>query len=175
MRLKIPHYTPRATGTYICEDDTAIDHGRFERECADLVKAGREVDEHPMVRYWSGVGRFDLDAVMDFDGQQVRPRDYITGAEPELWTLRRLTWAEYNEVDRIGDHRTQALRACQFGVIAVEGSDLKLTVTGGKLTDASMQALHDIHPSLAVTLGVAVRLLNLPPTAAEKKSSALGV
>lgn len=176
MRLKIPHYTPRATGTYICEDDSALDTDRIKRECAELEKAGRApAEHHPIFLYWRGVGRFDLDAVMDFDGQQVRPRDYIIGEDPELWTVRRLTWAEFNDVERIGEQRTQALRACRYGLAAVEGSSLELAITNGMLTDATMQALHDIDPDLPVTLGYCVLLLNRGPTAAEKKSSALGV
>lgn len=169
-RLNIPRYTPRATGTYICDGDTALDVDRIARECTELEAKGEDPSStHPMLRYWRGEGRYDLDAVMDLQGQQVRPRDYIIGPDPELWTVRRLTWEQYNDVQRHTDRRTQALRACRLGVVEVEGSTVDLGSASGMLTSEAMQRLHDIDPELPVTLGYVVLLHNLPPTAAEKK------
>jgi len=169
-RLQIPNYSPTARGSYVCTSDSSIDRDLFERECAELEAGGKNpIEVHPLHRYWCGEGRYDLDTVMDFDGRQVRPRDYLTAGDPEVFSLRRLSWEEWNEVERTADSRTKYLRCCRLGVVGAEGSPLKLTVSGGALTSDSMQALHDADLQLPVALGVAVYLYNLPATSAEKK------
>jgi hypothetical protein len=169
-RRSIPQYDPAKRGSFILETDSSFDLARFEAETATLVSAGREPSEHPMFRYWTGDGRFDLDAEMQHDGLPVRPRDYFNqGDEPEVFVLRRLTWQEFNDVERMSDDRSQSLKACRLGVAAIEGSPIKLRAVNGQLTDESMQALHDLDPGLPVRLGVAVRLYNRAPTDAEKK------
>lgn len=169
-RLSVPHYSPTARGTYICETDSALDKDRFERECQELEAKGRDRKEHPLIRYWIGENRYQPDGVMDHGGQQVRPRDYFNADLAEEFALRRLTWVEYNNLEQMPDWRTRCLRACRFGVVGVENSPIKLERDGNELTSDSMQALHDVHPELPVTLGTAVMLYNRPPTAAEKKA-----
>lgn len=187
-RTEIPHYRADARASYILPTDGSLDRERYEREVADILAAGGKLREHPLSRYWEAKHRFDLDAVDYLDGKPVRISEYFNREEPEVFELRRLNWAEFDEVKppplfdaedpealrrwkELSDSR--ALRACRLGLTGVRGSVLadKLKRSGGELTFESMQLLHDIDPKLPITLGHAVIAYSGPLTEAEGKRS----
>ena len=169
-RRVIPNYSPASRGSLILETDSSFDVDRYERELAALAAAGQTEAEHPVNSDEVGETRYDLDAPLPLLGDTVRPRDYFRqDMAPEVFVLRRLTWEEHNDVERIMDERTKSLKACRYGLVEVEGTPVKLRSVNGQLTGESMQALHDLDPGLPVRIGVAVRLFNQPPTDAEKK------
>ena len=167
-RRSIPQYDPAARGSYIPDDDSAVDRDRIDLEAAKL----KDPAAHPWARYLRGETRFDLDAEMQHAGQPVRARDYLRPDEvPEVFKLRRLDVMEWNDIQRIDDFHTKALRACRLGVSGTEDSAIKIVIPAGSsvMTMESLQALADADPGLPYHLGAAVINFNRAPTDAEKK------
>lgn len=177
-KLRPPHYAADKVGQYITRTDESIDRERVDRERAELrgatLAANPDATEdelqaaeeaHPLVRYWDGAHRYDLDAVDYFRGKPVKIREYFNQCEPVIWTLRRLSVEESYQVTGVQLYTARAALACRLGVDAC--SAIKLTKLGGRLDDASMLALYDADETLPLALGLAVIAYNRPLSEAE--------
>ena len=152
----------------------------MDRLEAELDALGRdERDAHPWTAYATGATRYDLHA----DSGKGAASDYLRpGAEPTRWTLRRLGAANMarvqdmftREINTEGASSLMSvwLECVRAGVVDVTGPDApRLDHRHGKLTDASLDEIHDYCGGLAAIseLGAAIWRLSQPLTDAEKK------
>lgn len=181
MLKRPPQHRADATPVLIINDDDAWDHERIDREFNEIKeinktreKADRlELSDHPYSRYQSGMTRMDLDARAPWRGENPAAADYLKAdAAPVRFTLRRLRWREYHRViGMIGSGTEAALKACQLGLVSVEGEpSLEMDPDAAERSDADMQRLHDFFPGLAVQIGNAVIAASLPLRDDEKKA-----
>jgi hypothetical protein len=156
----------------ILEDDYAWDKERIGREQAEIGKAIEDGDtscpwptlaDHPFFRYIAGASRFDLNTVSQY---------LLPGQEPVRFTLRRLGFSEWKQVDhcidqgRWVDARTLAL---QHGLVGIEGLDVKINIDG-PLDTATIEKLRGrIGDEGLVTLGNAAVIVSREILDAEKK------
>jgi hypothetical protein len=186
--LKPPHYSADKPGSYIYRGDDSIDHERHARELAELgaaaearLKADPEADisdllpsKHPLEEWWTGVGRYDLDAVGYFMGTPVRIGDYFSKGKPTIFQLRRLSADDYltcYAMRRRGDHELAYLRACRLGLVDIIDGGIKLVRNNDdEVAESTINALMAAEPTLPVWIGMAILLGYCGPvTDAEKK------
>lgn len=142
-------------------------------EAVGAAVSGLRRRDHPLEVYWSGESRYDLQAQGLFMGKPVNVREYFTKATPTVFTLRRLTWAEWNRLVSIDDARTRLFAFARAGVVAIEGPGVDLKVkTGEEIPEAWMQALWEADHDWGVVVGAAVVRYNAPLTESEKKGAA---
>ena len=165
-----PQHSVDAPMRYIDKDDDAWDVERIEKSYDDHP----DPEQHPLVQYWAGLSRYDLDAPgpMMADGEvgHVGARWFLReGAEPVAWHLRRLKMRELSQcLDRGG--RAGQEMAFRMGVEGVDGLDLKWPKM--PLNDRFVEQIHDlVGASIIYRLGQAVILASQPPSAAEGKRS----
>jgi hypothetical protein len=154
-----------STPIYIFEDDDAWEHDRIGEEI------GAEVNlDHPLVRYYAGLTRYDLDTVRDYFDRDKRPAMFV---------LKRLGVREYaralDMAANIGDREAQ-LFAAEHGLVRVDNVPALASVELGnrpRLRRQDMDAVIDaIGRDRWLTLGQAVLLASRELTAAEGKPSA---
>lgn len=192
FRKKLPRHRADGQPVYVDPfDQDAWDVSRINDEVAAMERRNAEVLEgapeggtpeledskdHPFAVYNSGRSRYQLDAPSRFGDRDLTPREYL---KPGAWQfkLRRLDWRQYHEVhplltakDEVQSRRGKLL-ACRYGLTSIEGPGApSLDPADGVLTDADMQALHDLDPNLPLRVGTAVFLASLPLTDAEGKA-----
>jgi hypothetical protein len=144
---------------------------------------GEDHSSHPLVAYFSGSTRFDLDALggvvaRDVDGakivEQKTPRAYLKPeSRPTIWTLRRLKMAQVAALLDAPEHQAQ-LSAFAAGFVAVENGPPEIAdakgVSGLTVPASVLEQIGDAVGSETVfAVGAAVLLASQAPTSAEKK------
>lgn len=175
------------------EEDDRIEAAFIERVAARAVESGRpskelyeelahERPQHPLVRYYLGETRFDLDAPLPIpegvreDGKTtVTVRDYLTG-EPVIFELRQLGARDQAKVETAGGEKspTALLLAVKLGLAGITGGEADGLIW--KRDTEGHRGVHDdvldrlsLVPGLIRKLGVAVLLRSQALTPAEKK------
>lgn len=148
-----PQHSVTAVTTFLSTRAFDLDRVVLERE--SMPNAG---NEHPVVVYFSGASRYDLDAEYPVGEQMARARDYIRKdhGQPE-WKLRRLKALELarcvDEGGTVGKLQAFALGAAPKA-----------------MTDTEVQQHVDDHGMDAICdVGEAVLRASSAPKAAEKK------
>lgn len=175
-----PQHSVTAPARYIPRDDPAwdLDAALAELEGVD----GEQHDAHPMIAYFSGRSRFDLDApgtVYERDGAGAlvpvprTPRAYLRpDSRPQTWLLRRLKLTQTVACLDAARHQGQ-LTAFALGVAGLEhGPDgIEVRSSAGVPISASVvEALSDaVGAERVLDVGAAVLLASQAPTSAEKK------
>ncbi len=186
--LRPPHYAADKPGHYVYRGDDSVDRERIDRELAEMgsaaearLKADPEADisdlfpaKHPLEMWWTGVGRYDLDAVGYFMGKPVTIRDYFSKGKPTIFELRRLSAEQYHTCQamrRRGDFELASLKACRLGLADVIDGGIKLVRSGdGEVSDVTINQLMQADPLLPVWIGTAILLgYCAPVTDAEGK------
>lgn len=164
----------RAVEAYRAEH--AIDGALTDEQRADAQKAadfgGLRLDDHPLNVYWRGESRYDLKAEGLLLGKPVKIREYFSAAEPTIFTLRRLSFQEWNRICEIEQPVRRLHAFALAGVAAIHGPGVSVDVKEHEqLPDAWMQALFDTDHSIGLDLGSAVAAFNRPLTESEKKGA----
>lgn len=172
-RKRPPQHRADTPGIFIPRNDSSFDRDRHDKEIARMKEEGLDIHQHPLERYYRGKTRYDLDASDLLFGVETSPRTYFNLESPEMWSLRRLDWAQYHKVMSLissGDIDQGQLLAARFGVSGVENSTLKLKgAEAGLLSNEDMQAIFDADVGLLSSLGYAVWMYSQPLSSAEKK------
>lgn len=151
--MHAPQHSATAAITYL--DPSAFDLDRVRAERAAMPDGG---DGHPVVLYFAGESRFDLDAAHPVGDQIRSARDYlIPDHGRRAWTLRRLRPIE-------------AARCRDAGGKVGQLQAFALSAGEKPLSDAQVEALVDEHGLDAVcAVGEAALRASESPKAAEKK------
>lgn len=164
-RKRPPQHRADVPGVFIPRSDSSFDRDRYDREIELMKAEGKDIGQHPVEQYYSGVTRYDL---------QAGAQEYFTRDEPERCILRRLDWDQWHRVMgalEAGANVQAQLLACRYGVAAVENSTLRLAgAAAGMLTHEDMQQLFDADSALPSALGFAVWRYSRPLTESEKKA-----
>jgi hypothetical protein len=178
-----PQHSADAEIVFISESDPAWDR-RYREEIDALTEAKGSSLEHPMVAYYTGRTRFDLDApgtivTGEDDGGPTygtaRPRDYLRPeAVPRTYHLRRMRSLEVARCDDVGG-ATSALVATSLTLAKIgngpPGYKLKRK-PGVPMTDGQLDELRDaIGMELVYQIGRAAIRASSSPTAEEGKPS----
>lgn len=192
MALRIrkpPQHKVDAPIVYIDPKDDAWKREEWECEIRDLLErneeAGQEEEdasEHPMRKYFSGLGRYDLDAPGPVGGAMRTPRSYLDMTKsPTQFVLRRLNHQQYHEVLEVAQTQSTAkaeLLACRYGIKSCNALDFD-GASGGFLTSADMEKLDyaggdlpdgTLDRMLAHRIGNAVFMASHTLSADEKKA-----
>lgn len=153
-----PKHRIDAEALYVSAVDTAWDRPRIE---AELDELGDQWDTHPVVRYFAGKTRYDVDA----EGV----RSYLNpGAW--IWVLRRLSTRDYARLCDMrgrGQHTERFDEAAKLCVLEVrDAGGYKVRHAGGELSEACAWDLlrmfsnqvgvtREVIPNLLYELGVA--------------------
>lgn len=186
--LRPPHYAADKPGHYVYRGDDSVDRERIDRELAEMgaaaedrLKADPDADisdllpsVHPLERWFTGVGRYDLEAVDYHLGKPVTISSYFCKGKPTIFVLRRLSAEEYHAcmaMRRRGDFELASLRACRLGLADIIDGGVKLVRNAdGEVSDLSINQLMAADPLLPVWIGTAILLgLCAPITDAEGK------
>jgi hypothetical protein len=175
-----PQHSVTAPILFIARTDPA-----WDLDTAIVEKDGLEGDEHdghPLVAYFSGASRYDLDApgtVITRDAQggkvhaQKSARDYLKpDSRPRIWTLRRIKLSLQAELEDAPKHRG-CVQAFALGVASLvngpPGLEVK-AVAGVSLSDQVVDAVADqLGAETVYDVGEAVLRASRAPTSAEKK------
>jgi hypothetical protein len=205
MALRPPQHRVDAPGVYIVEADEAWDREKIDADKA-MVKERLEVwarqveearkeklpeppkpptmEDHPITRYQSGETRYDLNAPLQWDGEEVPVTRYLNGVPPTRFHLRRLpidVYARCEEFVLQASGKRQKgeevdatplwLDCVRHGISHVDGEDFGFELRSGKVTDAALQTLIDMGAGtwLIRELGLAVWRFAQPLTPQEKK------
>lgn len=172
-----PQHRADAPIVFVHHDDSAWDMERVRAEQAEIRDTNGDPTQHPVARYLGGYTRYDLDAPGQVLGRPTTAREYIDeNKQPTRWTLRRLSWREWYEVQPLFERaaiakerpRAAYATACQMGVVKVEAGPT-LEFVGGRLTNSDMQRLYEIDQELPYDLGAAVYAASLPLSESEGK------
>lgn len=173
-KLKPPHHAADKPGHYVYRGDDSIDTERVDRELAEMgAEAERRLAEdpdadvtdllphaHPLEAWFTGVGRYDMDAVGYLLGKPVRIGDYFSKGKPAVFVLRRLRPEDYTAcmaMRRRGDHELASLRACRLGLADILDAPIKLVRSAdGEVSDATIEALMRADPLLPIWIGSAL-------------------
>lgn len=153
--MHVPQHSITATPRYV--RSAAFDLDRVKRERATMPDGG---DGHPVVLYFAGESRFDLDAPHPVGEQIHSAREYLLpdhGAK--IWEMRRLRPMECARCRDVGDN---AGKLTAFA--------LTMGTPGRPLTDEQIEAYVDecgLEELYAV--GDAALRASEAPKAAEKK------
>lgn len=175
-----PQHSVTATIKFIRRTDPAWDLDRAIAEKEGLE--GDEHDGHPLVAYFSGASRYDLDApgtVIEKDAEggklhvQRCAREYLKpDSRPRIWTLRRIKLSLQAELEDAPKHRGH-VQAFSLGVSSLENGPpgLEVKSSGGMpLADAVVDAVADqLGAEEVYEVGAAVLRASRAPTSAEKK------
>lgn len=172
--LRPPHYAADKPGHYVYRGDDSIDRERVERELAEMGAAAeaRLKDDpnadvtdllphmHPLERWFTGVGRFDMDAIDYLQGKPVTIRSYFSKGKPVIFVLKRLSAEQYHScmaLRRRGDFELAHVKACRLGLSNIIDGGIKLQLDrDGEVSDATIDALMAADPTLPVWIGQAV-------------------
>lgn len=182
-----PRHRADAKAVYIWNRDKAwIDikpeELEIERLNAERKQAAEEAkadsyeridwDAHPVRQYRLGTTRFSLDAAVPWRGELKCAADYLDESKGQAirFHLRRLSWDEWYEVTALTDYRRMTSRACQLGLVSVEG-DPGLAVDPDRRmrSHEEMQTLFDVSEELIIRIGEAVLASSKPLDDGEKK------
>lgn len=184
--LRPPHYSADKPGSYVYRNDDALDRERYERELSEMGAAaearlkadpGADISDlfpgkHPLEMWWTGVGRYDLDAVGYFMGAPVRIGDYFSKGKPTIFQLRRLSPEQHlacTAMRRRGDFELASLKACRYGLADVIDGGIKLVRNGdGEVSDLTINQLMSADPLLPVWIGTAILLGYCGPITADE-------
>ena len=162
-----PQHAADAAPIFIAPTDDAWDNDRIKREREALKNEG-DATRHPVTVYYSGAGRYDLDAPVSISGQSMSPRAYLRdGSSPTVFHLRRdasLALKRAQALAVISDPRAweSALwDLARHGIVKItEGfTGAPWMLEGGgpfPLTDADVMQLHDAGAGLLESVGLAV-------------------
>lgn len=177
-----PQHSVTAPIRFISRSDPAWDRERWETELADERLKPEEHDNHPIVQYFSGDTRYDLDAagtVYEYDGEGAkvptprRPRDYLKpDSRPLTWHLRRLKMTQQAAIEDAPKHSADLL-GFTLGTTKLENGPDGLEVVGaaGPLGNAVVDAVADrFGAEMVYEVGRAAIKASRAPTPAEKKS-----
>lgn len=180
--MRPPQHSVDAEIEFILETDPAWDRERANDELQDM--GDDEDTEHPLIKYYVGDSRFDLDAEgirpeSGPDGQVVlvpgKARDYLKpDVQPRVFRLRRLRAAQVSRCMDVGGRTGQQL-ACQQALSSIDPpiAGLKLKARKRPLVDDELQQLADAVGMDAVwEIGKAAIEASKAPTEQEKKASA---
>lgn len=176
-----PQHSVTAPIRFISRKDPAWDSERWEPELAVEGLTPEEHDQHPIVQYFSGESRYDLDAsgiVYERDGTGAKvptprkPREYLKpDSRPVTWHLRRLKMTQQAAIDDAPKHSAELL-GFTLGVTKLENGpdDLEIMGAAGPLATAVVDAVADRFGSeIVYEVGRAVIRASRAPTPAEKK------
>lgn len=153
MALKPPQHRADAPGRFIARQDAAWDMDGIAPSA-----------DHPLMRYFAGDTRFDLQAVRGFLRSDV---------QPTVFMLRRLTLAEYAAVQDIPGLHQRFARAAAIGVTGVEnGAELGFLADRWRPDD--VERAFNIDDQLPFEIGMAVVNYSRPISEAEGKRSGSG-
>lgn len=175
-----PQHSVTAPIVFISRLDSAWDLDRALAE-KDVVE-GAKADEHPLVLYFSGESRYDLDASgtvwTEGEDKVLTPephaaREYLKeGIRPRMWTLRRLKFSQVSELLDAPRHR-RLMHAFALGVVELVNGPDGLPVKSTRGVPLSEKHLDDIAEALGADLiyevGEAILRASQAPTSAEKK------
>lgn len=174
LAIRPPTHKIDAVGVFVARADTSWDTARIEAEiaaaiersdAAKMAEPGSSVldeirDAHPVVRYYRGLTRYQLDAPdHDLTGAPTTARQYLLG-EPTEFVLQRLSW---DEMERIASITTTRLRWSEYvrkALGAIRGGDLQWTRTNSDVPPAIMQTLWD--NGVLLELGIAAYQFSAP-------------
>lgn len=160
-----PQHSITATIRYLPR--AAFDLDRASEERATMPDAG---DGHPVVLYFAGETRYDLDAPAHV-GDEVRcARDYLRPAHgcPE-WEGQRIRIVDVARCRDVGGRLGQVEAFC-LGLRAVTGLEGAPPVDGRRITERALDAFVDLVGLDAICdVGEAFLRASEAPKAAEKK------
>lgn len=174
MLKRPPQHRSDAVPIFVHPSDEAWDNDRIT---AELQELGDEAKMHPVARYLGGWTRYDLDAQATVAGRTVTAREYIDESkQPTLWKLRRLSFAEWYEIQPLVEKALRAgerpfsgyLKACICGLANVDNGPT-LEIPGGRLNAADVAKLYEIDQELPYAIGEAVYQASIPLTESEGK------
>lgn len=176
-----PQHSVTAPIRFIHREDPVWDRDRWQAELGREGITDEEHDQHPIVLYFSGDSRYDLDAygtVVELDGERAkvpvprRPRDYLKpDGRPTTWHLRRLKMTQQASLDDTPRHSAR-MAAFALGVTKLENGPDGLEVVGaaGPLSTAMVDAVAEHYGAAMIyDVGEAVLRASKAPTHAEKK------
>lgn len=161
-----PQHSITAAIRYI--PSAAFDISRVSKERASMPRDG---DHHPVVLYFAGESRYDLDAPYPVGDDLVSARDYLLPDHtcPE-WELRRLRMAQVARCRDAGG-RVGQLEAFRLSFVSVRGIEGAPTMGDDQtLTEAQAEKIADVVGLAALyDVGEAALRASEAPKAAEKK------
>jgi hypothetical protein len=168
MLNRPPRHRADAVPVYIDSGDPAWDMDRVAKERADMEKAKRNPDRHPVPMYFSGFSRYDLEATFDVLGEQRCAKDYVDMAQAWCFNLKRLGSRDWYSIkSRVqADPDGAFWRACQMGLESIDGPDAPRVTRGpaGVSEDCMDRLFLEIEggPFLIPRVGQAVYLCSMP-------------
>lgn len=164
----LPQHSATATPKFISRFDPAWDSERYYAETANLAEGQR----HPLLHYWWGLSRLDLDAPLPIGDRHATVREYLReGVTPVVFVLRRLKMSQLAQVQDLPERQGQVL-AFKLGLVQITGHDrIPPTEHSTQLTEASLERLNDIlGAAIVYEVGQGVIAASSAPTPAEVKA-----
>lgn len=184
--MQPPAHRVDAQPVLILPSDPAWDMERIDKERKALrdkrKKTKAPIPGHPVDRYLSGEGRYDLGAKYPIEGEERSALEYLkSDVSPTRFVLRRLNWREFYRVQDAAaiSQNHCALLACQIGLEAVEAGDGIQPIelerdASGRISDDCMEILFQLGASLGgdvpVVVGMSCYAASVPLRAPEKKA-----
>lgn len=184
MLKRPPQHRVDAEIVYVHPLDPAWDSARLDAECEEMDAAEPGGSKaHPVLIYWSGASRFDLEARHSFKDGTASAAEYLDDAKANKFALRRLGVRKLSSVThRIRSDDPERLASAQidavkWGVLSITGPAMpKLRGEGAtELTEADLDELAtctQYGADLLDSIGLAVWRASQPLTDAEKKACA---
>lgn len=183
MLKRPPQHRVDAPIIFVHPSDGAWDHERVLAEQAEMVKLEQDPKRHPYAQYHGGWTRYDLGATATVLGSVVCVRDYLDESkQPTLWHLRRLTGAQWYEVNPLWvkaatarEQPTHAyIKAFLMGLHKVEHGP-QLELPGGRPSAHDFEIVTELGHAqdepveLPIDIGCAVYTASMPLSESEGK------
>lgn len=166
MPVMPPQHSLHAQPCYIHPTDPAWSNWMDEVNAMSVEQAA----EHPMVKYFYGRSRYDLDAPGLVYGETRTARSYLDGT-PIVWRLRRLKIRQLAACQQRPEN-DGALDAVRLGLDSIDGHTEPLKRVGGLLHEDELDGLAQRYGARVVfDVGMAVIHASGEPTPGESMRS----